>query len=140
MNGNAGITFDPGKDLNAPGMLNAVFTAKAAEPGGDESITQTTYKYAPYPVFAGINLPGLKGKSRMLFTDVDNEVRIVTVDENGKPVRSEVEITVYKISYRWWWESDQENLAYYISNDHYQACIKKNNNYLRRRRLLHIQH
>ncbi len=78
-------------------MLNAVFTAKVQEQGGDESITQTTYKYAPYPVFVGINLPGLKGKSRMLFTDADNEVKIVTVDEKGKPVRSEVEITVYKL-------------------------------------------
>ena len=110
-NGNATIKFDPGNEINAPGMLNAVFTARAAEPGGDESITQTTYKYAPYPVFAGINLPGLKGKSRMLFTDTDNEVKIVTVDEKGKPVRSEVEITIYKISYRWWWESDEENLG-----------------------------
>ena len=41
-----------------------------------------------YPVFAGINLPGLKGKSRMLFTDNDNEVKIVTVNEKGKPVNS----------------------------------------------------
>ena len=124
-NGNASVVFDPGKDINAPGMLNAVFTAKASEPGGDESITQTTYKYAPYPVFVGINLPGLKGKSRMLFTDADNEVKLVTVDEKGKPVRSEVEITVYKISYRWWWESDEENLAYYISNNNYKPVIRK---------------
>ena len=124
-NGNARIIFDPGKEINAPGMLNAVFTAKAAEPGGDESITQTTCKYAPYPVFAGINLPGLKGKSRMLFTDTENEVKIVTVDEKGKPVRSEVEVTFYKISYRWWWESDQENLGSYISNNNYKPVIRK---------------
>jgi hypothetical protein len=124
-NGNASVEFDPGKEINAPGMLNAVFTAKASEPGGDESITQTTYKYAPYPVFVGINLPGLKGKSRMLFTDADNEVRLVTVDEKGRPVRSEIEITIYKISYRWWWESDEENLAYYISNENYKPVIKK---------------
>ena len=95
-------------------MLNAVFTAKVAETGGDESITQATWKYAPYPVFVGINLPGLEGKSRILFTDRDNEVKIATVDEEGKPVRSEVEIIIYKISYRWWWESDEEELAYYI--------------------------
>jgi uncharacterized protein YfaS (alpha-2-macroglobulin family) len=106
-------------------MLNAIFTAKASEPGGDESITQTIYKYAPYPVFVGINLPGLKGKSRMLFTDVENEVRLVTVDEKGKPVRSELEITVYKISYRWWWESDEENLASFISNKNYKPVIRK---------------
>jgi len=123
--GNALVVFDPGKEIKAPGMLNAVFTVRAAEPGGEESITQSTFKYAPYPVFAGINLPGLKGKSRMLFTDTDNEVKIVTVDEKGKPVRSEVEIDIYKISYRWWWESDQENLAYYISNNVYKPVIKK---------------
>jgi hypothetical protein len=123
--GNASVQFDPGKETNAPGMMTAVFTTKASEPGGDESITQTSYKYAPYPVFVGINMPGLKGKSRMLFTDADNEVGLVTVDESGKPVRSEVEVTVYKISYRWWWESDEENLASFISNKNYQPVLKK---------------
>lgn len=124
-NGNAVVVFNPGKELNAPGMLDALFTTRVSEPGGDESIIQTTVKYAPYPVFAGINLPGLKGKSRMLFTDKDNEVKVVTVDEKGNPVRSEVEITFYKISYRWWWESDDENLAYYISNNIYKPVIRK---------------
>ncbi len=123
--GNAKVTFNPGKEISAPGMLNAVFTVKSAEPGGDESITQTTCKYAPYPVFVGINIPALKAKERMLFTDNDNEVRIVTVDEKGKPVRSEVEITIYKISYRWWWESDQENLGAYISNNEYKPVLRK---------------
>ena len=124
-NGNASVVFDPGKEINAPGMLNAVFTAKASEPGGDESITQKSFKYAPYLVFVGINLPGLKGKSRMLFTDAENEVKLVTVDENGKPVRSEVEVTIYKINYRWWWESDEENLASFISNNNYKPVLKK---------------
>jgi uncharacterized protein YfaS (alpha-2-macroglobulin family) len=124
-NGNATIKFDPGRELNAPGMLNAIFTAKVQEQGGDESITQAIYKYAPYPVFVGINLPGLKGKSRMLFTDTDNEVKVVTVDEKGKPVSIMIEMTVYKLSYRWWWESDAENLAYYISNKTYKPVIRK---------------
>ena len=124
-NGNASLSFDPGKEINAPGMLNAVFTAKVSEKGGDESIIQITYKYAPYPVFVGINLPALKGKSRMLFTDAVNEVNLVTVDEKGRSVKSEVELTIYKISYRWWWESDQENLAYYISNNIYKPVIRQ---------------
>ena len=124
-NGNATVRFDPGSDLNAPGMLNALFTVKVQEQGGDESIIQSAFKYAPYPVFAGINLPGLKGKSRMLFTDQDIEVKVVTVDEKGKPVRSEVEMSVYKLSYRWWWESDEENLAYYISNRIYNPVAEE---------------
>ena len=124
-NGYAAFSFNPGKDIVAPGMLNAVFTAKVSEKGGDESIIQAIYKYAPYNVFAGINLPGLQGKSRMLFTDADNEVKVVTVDEKGNPVKSKVEISIYKISYRWWWESDEENLGYYISNDIYKPLINE---------------
>ena len=61
-NGDAVVIFEPGNEINAPGMLNAVFTAKVMEKGGDESITRVSKKFAPYPVFAGINLPGLKGK------------------------------------------------------------------------------
>ena len=123
--GNSAVKFKPSEDLNAPGMLNAVFTVKAMEPGGDESITQTNYKYAPFSVFAGINLPGLKGKNRMLFTDNDNEVKIVTLNENGRPVNSEVEVALYKISYRWWWESDEENIGSYIANNIYKPVLRQ---------------
>jgi len=124
-NGDADVIFNPGNEINAPGMLNAVFTAKVAEKGGDESITQAVYKYAPYPLFVGIDLPGLKGKERMLYTDTENKVSIVTLDPTGNPVSSEIEITVYKISYRWWWESDQEDLASYVSNNIYKPVLTK---------------
>jgi uncharacterized protein YfaS (alpha-2-macroglobulin family) len=123
--GNASINFNPGKDIGAPGMLNVVFTTKVMEPGGDESIIQSVYPFAPYPVFAGINFPSINGKSRMLYTDKNNEVKIVTLNEKGKPVNSEVQISIYKISYRWWWESDNENLGYYISNNVYKPVFEK---------------
>ena len=123
--GNASVTFDPDRNINAPGMLNAIFTARVDEAGGDESITQTAVKYAPYPVFTGINLPGIQGKGHTLYTDTDNEVKIVTVDPDGNPVNSDVEITIYKISYRWWWESGEENLAGFISNNMYKPIISK---------------
>ena len=124
-NGKATFRFSPSEDIKAPGMLTSLFTVKVKEQGGDESITQAIYKYAPYSVFAGVNFPGLKGDSRMLYTDVNNEVSVVTVDENGKPVRSEAEMTIYKLNYRWWWESDNENLGNYISNDIYKPVIKQ---------------
>ena len=139
-NGNADVIFNPGDDINAPGMLNALFTAKVAEKGGDESITQAVYKYAPYRIFAGIELPGLKGKERMLFTDRENKVNIVTVDAKGNPVSSEAEVTVYKISYRWWWESDQEDLAAYIANNMYKPVITKTITYTRRRGFILVQY
>lgn len=113
--GEAVVSFTPDDELSAPGMLNAVVTSRVFEKGGDASITQTVIPYAPYPVFVGMNVPALGAKGRVLFTDRPNEVRLVTVDKNGKPVRSDVEVNVYKLEYRWWWESDDEYLGSYIT-------------------------
>jgi uncharacterized protein YfaS (alpha-2-macroglobulin family) len=124
-NGNASVNFNPGKEITAPGILNVLFTSRITEKGGDESISQSVIKYSPFPVYVGINLPGLKDKDRMLFTDTDNELKIITVDANGNPVNTEVELSFYKIEYRWWWESEQENLASYIANDSYKPVITK---------------
>ena len=121
--GNASFNFSPGKDVPARGMLNTLITARVFEQGGDASIIQKSFKYAPFSEFVGINFPALKGKDRMLFTDANNEMKIVTVDKTGRPVSSTVEVTLYKIAYRWWWESDDENLGYYISNNHYRPFI-----------------
>ncbi|MFZ2285664.1 MAG: MG2 domain-containing protein [Bacteroidales bacterium] len=115
--GEAVVSFTPDDELQAPGMLNAIFTTRVFEKGGDASINQTVLPYAPYPSFVGMNIPALGATGRILFTDRPNEVRVVTVDKNGKPVRSEVEINVYKLDYRWWWESDDEYLGSYISRD-----------------------
>jgi len=115
--GEAAVTFNPDDELNAPGMLNAVFTTRVFEKGGDASINQTVLPYAPYPAFVGMNIPALGATGRVLFTDRPNEVRLVTLDKNGKPVRSEVEINVYKLDYRWWWESDNEYLGSYITRN-----------------------
>jgi alpha-2-macroglobulin len=121
--GNATLNFNPGKTIASPGMLNAVFTAKVAERGGDESIVQTFSKYAPYDEFVGINLPGLKDNAKLLYTDRENEVSLVTVDPEGKPVDTNIDLVVYKISYRWWWESNDEDLAAFIANDNYKPVI-----------------
>ncbi|HQG78563.1 MAG TPA: MG2 domain-containing protein [Bacteroidales bacterium] len=121
--GEASVSFNPGTDIPAPGMLNAVFTVKAAEKGGDESITQKLYRYSPYETYVGLNLPGLKENERMIFTDTDHELRIATVDPQGKPVDTRVDIYFYRINYRWWWESDEENLASYISNNSYKPVL-----------------
>jgi uncharacterized protein YfaS (alpha-2-macroglobulin family) len=113
--GEATVTFSPDDELRAPGMLNAIFTTRVFEKGGDASIMQTVLPYAPYPAFVGMNIPALGATGRILYTDRPNEIRVVTLDKNGKPVRSEVEINIYKLDYRWWWESDDEYLGSYIS-------------------------
>ncbi|MDX9928981.1 MAG: MG2 domain-containing protein [Bacteroidales bacterium] len=121
--GNASFRIAPGKDMRPAGMLMAQFTTRVFEKGGDASIMQTNIPCAPYPVFAGLNFPGLTGTGRILYTDVDNQVNIITLNHEGKPVRSEVEINIYKLSYRWWWESGDEQLGYYVSNNYYKPVF-----------------
>lgn len=122
-NGDATFKVSPGTGIKSAGMLNAQFTTRVFEKGGDASITQTNVKYSPYTVFVGINFPGLKGNSRMLFTDNDNDIRLVTVNHLGKPVKSEVEVKIFKLSYRWWWESGEEQLGYYVSGNYYKPVF-----------------
>jgi uncharacterized protein YfaS (alpha-2-macroglobulin family) len=45
--GEATVTFSPDDELNAPGMLNAVFTTRVFEKGGDASINQTVLPSHP---------------------------------------------------------------------------------------------
>jgi len=123
--GTASFDFDPSQGKNAPGMLNAIFTARVFEKGGDASIIQKSFSFAPFTKYVGINFPALSGKARMLFTDANNEIKIATVDKDGKPVSGDVEISIYKISYRWWWESNEEDLGTYISNNTYRPILTK---------------
>ena len=59
--GEAVVTFNPDDELNAPGMLNAVFTTRVFEKGGDASINQTVLPYAPLPRLCGNEYPRSRG-------------------------------------------------------------------------------
>jgi alpha-2-macroglobulin len=124
-NGTARVDFEPSQGTNAPGMLNAIFTTRVFEKGGDASIIQNSYRFAPFEKYVGINFPGLSDKGRMLFTDASNEIKLVTVDKEGKPVSSDVEINIYKLSYRWWWEANEDDLGTYIASNTYRPVLTK---------------
>jgi len=100
---------------NAPGMLNVSFLTRAFENGGDFSMDVFSKTYAPYTSFVGLKSP--KGRSYgSFYTDEDQSFDIVVLDHNGKPIeRSGLEISVYKIQWRWWWSSSYDDLASYQS-------------------------
>lgn len=121
--GTASFNITPPEDIRPPGMLNALFTTRVFEKGGDASIIQNSVPYAAFPAFVGIAFPGLEGSSRILTTDTDNEIKLVTVDHLGRPISSQIDISIYKLSYRWWWESGEEQLGYYVSNNYYKPVF-----------------
>ncbi|MFY0604631.1 MAG: hypothetical protein JXQ93_11865 [Flavobacteriaceae bacterium] len=105
---------------NAPGLLHVNFLVKAYEKGGDFSIDAFGKAYAPFSTFVGLKSP--KGNDYgSFYTDEKQIFDIVTVDENGAPVqRKNLEVTVYKIEWRWWWNSSYDNLSSYASNRFHQ--------------------
>ena len=113
--GKAGVTLKVPAATNAPGMLNATFTTRVFEPGGDVSIYTQSIPFSPFVSYVGINLNQPKGK--YIETDKDHVFDIVTVNSQGQPVnRSNLEYKIYRISWSWWWENSEESFGTYINN------------------------
>ncbi len=111
--GKVNISPDIKVESQAPGMLNASFVAKVYEPGGAFSVDRFTQPYSPYSVYVGVKTPPGDVARGMLLTDTDHDIAIVTLDESGNPVSSKVEVTLYKLSWKWWWDQSQDNIGIY---------------------------
>jgi len=96
----------------APGKLNAVFRGKVFEESGNFSIDRFSIPYYPYNSFTGLRLP-LGDKRGMLLTDTLHRAEVVTVDAEGKAVsRDNIEMSLYKVEWRWWWDNSESNANY----------------------------
>lgn len=113
--GRAGVTIKLPAATNAPGMLNATFTTRVFEPGGDASIYSQNVPFSPFTSYVGINLNQPKG--RYIETDKDHVFDVVTVNPQGQPVnRSNLEYKIYRIGWSWWWENNNESFGTYINS------------------------
>ncbi len=108
----------------AAGVLNAVFRGKAFEESGNFSVDRFSLPFYPYESFTGIRLPAGDKSRGMLLTDTTHTVDIVTIDADGQPVsRNNIEVSLYKLRWRWWWETQSQN-SIYLSGDY--ATLMKN--------------
>ncbi len=113
--GEAKVKADLGSFTQSPGMLKANFMVRAFEEGGEFSTDFFSIPYAPYKNFIGIKLPKSGNYRDMLVTDSTYAAKIVAVDENGKPVSvSGLEVSLYKLKWRWWWEVSGNNFGNYM--------------------------
>ncbi|MEO5976587.1 MAG: MG2 domain-containing protein [Chryseolinea sp.] len=125
-NGHAKVSAKLETTEPAPGMLNAVFRGKAFEESGNFSIDRFTIPYYPFKSLTGVRLP-LGDKARgMLLTDTTHRVDVLTLDPDGNPVsRDNIEMTIYKLQWRWWWNSDGDE-ANYMSTEYAEPILKGN--------------
>ena len=113
--GKANVMLKVPTATEAPGMLNATFTTRVFEPGGDASIYTQTIPFSPFTSYVGINLNQPKGK--YIETDKDHVFDIVTVNTQGQLVnRTNLEYKIYRIGWSWWWENSGESFGTYINN------------------------
>jgi len=111
--GKAVISTSLETTANAPGVLNAIFRGKVFEESGNFSVDRFSLPYYPFTSYTGIRLPPGDKARGMLLTDTTHTVDVVTIDAFGKAVnRDKIEMSVYKISWRWWWDNSGEEAVY----------------------------
>jgi uncharacterized protein YfaS (alpha-2-macroglobulin family) len=123
--GDIGFPINTGTLTNAPGKLEAVFTTRVFEPGGDFSISQFNKTVSPFPKYVGMRFPDEDPRRSLLSSGRVNDLDLVVVNPEGNPVESSVEIVAYKIDWRWWWDASEDYLGNYVSQEHYKPFLTK---------------
>lgn len=115
--GNARFTKTLKLDSAPPGMLLATFTTRVFERGGAFSTNRESAPYAPFEQFVGLRLPKGDVARDMLMTDKEHVVEIASLSATGKPVTmAKVQVTLYKVEWKWWWDKNGDSLAQYVQN------------------------
>lgn len=122
---NGKATFSPALNgKGAPGKLNASFNTRVFEQSGAFSIDYFTSEYSPYSHYVGVYTPQGNGWGGTLYTGTNYTILTQSVDETGKTVqRNDLNVKVYKMSWRWWWSSGYNDLAYYVNSNYYEPVL-----------------
>lgn len=122
--GNFSFPITKIKTENAPGLLNATFTTRVFENGGDFSITSQTLHYSPYTQYVGIRLPA--AEDNWYATRENIPLKGILVTPTGKSRgQGTVRIEVYKLSWQWWWDTADENLGSYVNREYSKSVWNK---------------
>lgn len=124
--GEARVNTAFGAIKNAPGMLNASLLIKVFEPGGAFSVDNMVIPYSPYKSYAGIRIPEGQKPWGFLLTDKNYELPVVNVDAKGNalPGTQRMEVTLYRVSWRWWWDNTGDGFSNFTQNT-YNKLLKK---------------
>ena len=109
----------------APGMLTANMLIKVFEPGGAFSIDNVSVNYSPYNSYAGIKMPQGEKPFNYLISGKTHTAELVDVDARGNALagKTDLQVQLYRIQWRWWWDDNGENLSNFTQNE-YNKLIK----------------
>lgn len=99
-----------------PGMIQASFSTKVFEPGGDFSQDRFTTLISPFSSYVGLHVPQLKNGNRTLETNQKHRFELVTLNKAGKSISGrKIHVQFFRIQSNWWYEYNDQNLAEYAS-------------------------
>jgi len=108
-------------DGKPAGMLKAKFTSRVFEEGGAFSISRNSVDYHPYENYVGLKLPKGDATRGMLLTDVIHTVNLASLNAKGEDISlDKVQVSLYKVHWKWWWDKSADSLAQYADSKHKQ--------------------
>ena len=110
--GTADINFTTLTELTSQQMMNATFTTKVFEQGGDFSIASFKAKLSPKSRYVGVELPETTSRYGSYYdTGKDWDFNIAVVNDNGNICNATVslEYALYKMDSYWWWSNDDDD-------------------------------
>ncbi|MCG8858914.1 alpha-2-macroglobulin family protein [Tenacibaculum finnmarkense] len=119
--GETSFSVKPSLKNKAPGMLKASFITKVYENGGDFSTDVFSTKVSPYKTYVGLLNAEEQQSKNYLFTDEKYTFNVASVNENGVGIANNLEVKVYKISWRWWWSTSDNGLSNYDGTRHHNT-------------------
>lgn len=125
--GSANISFNPLKNLSSQQMMNAVFTTKVFEQGGDFSIASFKAILSPFARYVGVELPETTSKYGSYYdTNKDWNFNVVVVNDNGKICNATVNLdyALYKLDSYWWWSSEDDYTLKRYASGTYKRPVK----------------
>ena len=127
-NGEAGISTQ--MDINkatTPGMLNAGYTFRAFEPGGEFSTSYGSVKLSPFNNYVGIKteLKENEWGEACIKAGADQKFDVATVDADGKATSTAgLHVEVFHVDWSWWWNASDQ-IASYMSSRSKELLYEK---------------
>ena len=116
--GRTEFTYKPSVK-QTPGLVNLNFTTRVFEKSGNFSTQYLRKQYQPYQQLVGVNIPEGRGWNNSISRNEKHTVALLSIDAHGERIANkELQLSLYRIEWRWWWDYSNERQQSYINDTH----------------------
>lgn len=117
-NGKASFKQELSSLSQASGMLQAIYTMRVFEQGGNFSIDRFSQLYSPYKQYVGFRVPDTEA-DQSLISGKKHTFDVVLVNAAGTILKkpSKIRVKIYRMEWRWWYESGDDDLGNFMARN-----------------------